>query len=194
MTDEAMKDLVTKHDATLMEYGESIKRLTSSLDNLVQKQGETNEKLSKITEYLAEQKILSLKVQSMDSELRESFKRVHKRIDSIDELQTSDNGCNSVRLLTKDVNSTAKDVTKLIGTTEEHRLHIEAIDNKLAASIPPAMIRWAVALIVTYSVMFGTYVVQTFSKIDKTNTRITALLERDLKDTEHLMRVIMEKK
>jgi len=198
MTDETMKELLTRHDDAIIKQDTTIKALVVSVEHLVSAQTETNEQLKDISKYLAKQAIFSNKLETIDREVKESFerrdkeltektKRIHLRIDEIDVLQKSENGCNSVRLLHKDVESLTRDMTRLIGVTEEHRMSIEQLDKNDSNKISPTTIRWAVGLTILYSISFGTYVVQAFSKVDAINSRITVLLERNIKDTTDLM-------
>jgi len=198
MTEETMKDLLTRHDDAIIKQDTTIKALVISVEHLVSAQTETNEQLKDISKYLAKQAIFSNKLETIDREIKESFerrdkelvektKRIHLRIDEMDVLQKSENGCNSVRLLHKDVESLTRDMTRLIGVTEEHRMSIEQLDKNDSNKISPTTIRWAVGLTILYSISFGTYVVQAFSKVDAINSRITVLLERNIKDTTDLM-------
>jgi len=177
MTDDVMKELVTKHDLT-------ISHLVSSVEHLVQSQTVTNERLEEISKFLAKQVVFGSRLDDMDRNVSESFKRVHDRIDEIDTIQKSVKGCNSLRLLTKDVETITKDVTRLVGNNEEHRLRIEQIDNR---AIPKVVLMWIIGIAITYTVMFGTYTVQTFNKIDKVNTKLMTLIERDVEDVRKLM-------
>jgi len=188
MTDGALKELVLKHDGALESLASSIEHLAKAQEMTSIDVRDTIKKLEEISIYLTKQSALEQKVSTMDKELLESFKRVYKRIDDIDLIQRDNSGCNSVRLLTKDVTALTKDVTNLVRSTEIQRKHIEVIQQHNAASIAPITIRWLVGIIIAYSIAFGTYVVQTFNQFDKTRARITTLLERDLKDTEALMR------
>jgi len=177
MTDDIMRDLVAKHDGVITS-------LVASVEHLVTSQTETNKRLEEISRFLAKQVVFGNKLEEMDRNLNESFKRVHCRIDEIDSIQKSDKGCNSVRLLTKDVESITKDTTRLLGNVEEHRMNIESIDKKV---IPRVVLMWVVGIGISYSVMFGTYTVQTFNKIDKTNATLTTMIKRDVKDISKLM-------
>jgi len=188
MTDETLKELILKHDGALESLASSIEHLAKTQELTSCDVRDTIKKLEEISIYLTKQSALEQKVANIDKELLESFKRVHSRIDEIDLVQRGNSGCNSVRLLTKDIVAITKDVTNLVRATEIQREHIEVLQQHNAADIAPITIRWFVGLIIAYSIAFGSYVVQTFNQFDKTNARITALLERDLKDTEALMR------
>jgi len=187
MSEEALKELVMKHEGTLEALANSIEHLAKSQEMTSRDVRDTIKKLEEISKYLAKQSVFTAKMETMERELVDSFKRVHRRIDDISIIQSNDNGCNSVRLLTKDVQSLTKDITRLVDNVEKQRIHIERLQKENAASISPITIRWVTGIIIAYSITFGSYVVQTFSVLDKTNTRITALLERDMKDTEELM-------
>jgi len=180
MTDDIMKDLVTKHDAVITS-------LVASVEHLVKSQTDTNKKLEEITKLLTKQVLLSNRIEAMDKELTESFKRVHHRIDDMDKLQKSDNGCNSVRLLTKDIEALTRDTIRLVGSVEDQRQHLEAMQ-KIQTSYPSTTaIRWGVGILIAYSITFGTYVVQSISGLTQTDARVLTLLERDIRDTAILM-------
>jgi len=201
MTDEAMRDLLARHDTDIVEQKATIKSLVVSVEHLVKAQTETNEQLKDISKYLAKQAIFTNKLETMDREVKEAFtrrdkelvekiKRVHQRVDEIDVIQKDDSGCNSVRLLHKDVESISREMTRLIGITEEHRIGIEQLEKKDAAAVAPATIRWAAGIIILYSITFGTYVVQTFNQMQRVNSKMTVLLSRDIKDTEKLSLIV----
>jgi hypothetical protein len=180
MTDDIMRDLVTKHDAVITS-------LVSSVEHLVQSQTDTNKKLEEITKLLSQQTLLSTKLEQMDKELVESFKRVHHRIDEVDNLQKSDLGCNSVRLLTKDIESLTKDTMRLVGLVEDHRQNLEMV-KKIQNGYPSTTaIRWGIGVLIAYSITFGTYVVQSIGGLSQTDARVLTLLERDIRDTAILM-------
>jgi len=183
MTDDTMKDLVTKHDLTITQ-------LVQSVEHLVTAQTETNKRLEEISGFLAKQAVFTSRLETMDKELRDSFKRVHKRVDEIENLQKTDTGCNSVKLLHKDVESLTKDTTRLVGAVEENRIMYEKLKSTQDKSPPPALIKWVISLMLAYSIMFGTYVVQTFSKLEQTNALIVTKLERDIKDTMVLSELV----
>ena len=187
MTEEALRELVLQHDTSIQKFTQSIEHLAKAQAETSQEIKELGKRLEEITTYLAKQQVFSTKLETMDRELAESFKRVHKRIDAIEQTQVSDSGCSSVKLLSRDVAAVTKDVNRLVGIVEEHRLNIEQHDRLHARSISPTALRWSAALVVGYLISFGTYVVQTFNKLERTDAKITTLLERDIKDTARLM-------
>lgn len=159
MTDETMKDLVTKHDMTITQ-------LVTSVEHLVQSQTETNKRLEEISKFLAKQAVFSNKLELMDKELGESFKRVHKRIDEIDTIQKADAGCNATKLLNKDVGSITKEMNRLILICKEHRLNIESLERHKASQISPTTIKWAAGLFIPFFIIFSVYLVQSINTIE----------------------------
>ena len=212
MTDEAMRELVTKHDTVIQQLVVSNSQIVTSVEHLVEAQKESNERqlainsrLEEISKFLAKQAVFSTKLETMDIEVRESFKRrdeskvesdrrIHARIDEIVATQKSDNGCNSVRLLTKDVEALTKEYVRVVGDVIEHRTRVEKLEAHRVADISPTTVKWAAGLIVAYSIMFGTYVVQSINGLNSTNTRITSMLNRDVKDTDKLMKLMYERR
>ena len=187
MTEEAMKDLLLKHDTAIQKFAQSIEHLAQAQSDTSREIKETGRRLEEITKYLAKQQVFSSKLEAMDRELVDSFKRVHKRIDDIETTQRSDAGCSSVKLINRDVAALTKEVNRLVGIVEEHRLNLERLDRAQARSISPTAMRWAAGFIVAYLISFGTYVVQTFNRLERTDAKLTTLLERDIKDTAKLM-------
>ena len=183
MTDDVMRDLVTKHDTV-------ITNLVSSVEHLVSSQTETNKRLEEITKFLTKQVVFSNKLENMDRDVAESFKRVHSRMDEIDDVQKSSRGCSSVRLLTKDLESLTKEVDRLVENMNSNREYVEAVDKQVSEMLSPSLLKWVGGFIILYTVTFGTYVVQSFNTLDKTNTSIRTLLDRDMKDTSLLMESI----
>jgi len=212
MTDEVMKDLVSKHDKVIEELVISNTGIVTSVEHLVETQKESNERqlatnnrLEEISKYLAKQAVFSTKLEAMDREIKESFqrrdevrlekdKRIHARIDEVELLQKSENGCNSVRLLTKDTEAITRDVLRLVGTIKEHRLGIEFLEKKSASDIKPSTIRWAIGILVGYSILFGTYIVQSIGGLNSANVEIASMLHRDMEDTSKLMKLVYEGK
>jgi len=208
MTDEAMRELVTKHDTVIEQLVVSNSQIVTSVEHLVEAQKESNERqlatnsrLEEISKFLAKQAVFSTKLETMDREVRESFKRrdeakaesdrrIHARIDEVATTQKSDNGCNSVRLLTKDVEALTREVAKLVNDEVEQRTRVEKLEAARAADVSPTTVKWVVGLIIAYSVMFGTYVVQAINAINNVNTEIASTLSRDIKDTGKLMDVV----
>ncbi len=187
MTEEAMKDLLLKHDTAIQKFAQSIEHLAQAQSDTSREIKETGRRLEEITKYLAKQQVFSSRLEAMDRELADSFKRVHKRIDDIETTQRSDAGCSSVKLLNRDVSALTKEVNRLVGIVEEHRLNIEKIDRIQAGAISPSTIKWFVGLLMPALIAFGSYVVVMFAKLERTDAEITTLLKRDIKDTAKLM-------
>ena len=175
MTDEAMKDLVSKHDT-------AITQLASSVEHLITAQTETNIQLKEISKYLAKQVIFDSKLEDINRKLNDSFKRVHQRIDEVEDLQTGDVGCHNIRLITKDIDTLTKDTIRLVGVIEEHRFKVEGMGNTLSKYPSTVAIRWGVGIFIAYSVMFGTYVVKSINAISQVNVKLTEVINRDTSD------------
>jgi predicted nuclease with TOPRIM domain len=185
MTDDIMRDLVTKHDAV-------ITNLVSSVEHLVNSQTETNKRLEEITKFLTKQVVFSSKLESMDKELVDSFKRVHKRIDDLAEIQASSTGCGSVRLLTKDIERISSDIDKLVTVITDHETSRIKLESYVNSFVSPTALKWVGAFIVGYTVTFGTYVVQSFNTITEVNSRLSVKLDRDMADVDMLMKRVFK--
>jgi len=187
MTESEIKELLLKHDRSIEMLATSIEHLVKSQEQTSNDLKETNKRLEEISKLLSKQVVFSEKLNVVEKDARECCKRAHKRIDEIEETQRSDQGCSSVKLVNRDVVALTKEVTRLIGTVEEHRIKIDQVDKLQTKSISPKTLMWAAGLTVGYLITFGTYVVQTFNKLERTDAKITTLLERDIRDTAKLM-------
>lgn len=186
MTDDIMRDLVAKHDGVITS-------LVASVEHLVTSQTETNKRLEEISKFLAKQVLLSNRLETMDKELAASFNRVHTRMDEMDTIQKSENGCNSVRLLTKDIETITKDVSRLTTAVENNVTSVASItevQNKYPSTVA---IRWGVGILILYSITFGTYVTQSINGLYRTDERLITLLDRDIKDTAILTAALKTK-
>jgi hypothetical protein len=181
-----IKALVSRHDVAISQLVTSVEHLVRAQTDTNKAQLETNKKLEEISKYLAKQAVFSSRLESMDRELTDSFKRVHMRIDQVVNIQSADAGCSSVKLLHKDVESLTKDVQKLAGYTSHNRELYEDIKSTHDSMLSAATLKWTIGLVVAYSITFGTYVVKSFSSIDKVNTMLITKLDRDIDDTKVL--------
>ena len=173
MTDDALKDLVLKHDSEISLLANSIENQSKSIESLVNSNTETNKQLKEISNHLAEQALFDNKLEAMDKELEESFKRVHKRIDDIENIQESTNGCKSVQLLNKDTQSISKDTIRLVGALEDTKNELHAIGKRIDDLPSPRVLQWGIGLVIVYLVSFGSYVVSSLHTNEVKITKIT---------------------
>jgi len=174
MTDDALKDLVLKHDNEISLLANSIENQSKSIESLVNSNAETNKQLKEISGYLAKQALFDSKLESMDRELSDSFKRVHKRIDEMDNIQTSTIGCKSVQLLNKDVQSISKDTIQLVETLKDTKNELRAVGKRIDDLPSPRVLQWVIGLVIVYLISFGSYVV---SSLHTNEVRITKITE-----------------
>ena len=190
---------------TVHRHDKDIDRLVVSVDNLVSTQGETNKRLHEISLHLANSAISSSKLEQMEREITESFKhrdkeqsetfkRFGEKLESIEHIQRSDSGCQSVKLLTKDVNSMSKEHLLVMGTIEKHRIKLERIDHHFTTMISPLTMKWVGGFVIMYSVTFGSYVVNSINKLNSSGVKVAQMLNRDIKDTARLTKLEFEGK
>lgn len=148
MTESEIKELLLKHDRSIEMLATSIEHLVKSQEQTSNDLKETNKRLEEISKLLSKQVVFSEKLNVVEKDARECCKRAHKRIDEIEETQRSDQGCSSVKLVNRDVVALTKEVTRLIGTVEEHRIKIDQVDKLQTKSISPKTLMWAAGLTV----------------------------------------------
>ena len=174
MTDDALKDLVLKHDSEIALLANSIETQSKNIENLVNSNTETNKQLKEINGYLAKQALFDSKLDAMDKEVEESFKRVHKRIDDIENIQESTIGCKSVQLLNKDTQSISKDTLQLVGALKDSKNELHVISKRIDELPSPRVLQWVIGLVIVYLVSFGSYVV---SSLHANEVKITKIIE-----------------
>jgi len=174
MTDDTLKELVQKHDNEISLLANSIENQSKSIESLIVSNTETNKRLEEISKYLAKQALFDNKLEVMDREVAETFKRVHKRIDDIENTQESTIGCKSVQLLNKDVQSISKDTIQLVGTLKDTKNELRAVGKRIDDLPSSKILQWVIGLVIVYLVSFGSYVV---SSLHTNEVRITKITE-----------------
>ena len=159
MNDDAIKELVLRHDASIMQQANAIEHLATVQSELSKEIKESNNRLEEISKYLAKQAVFGTRLDEMDRNLIESFKRVHRRIDEMDAIQKSDSGCKSVQLLQKDIDRGLRDLERLEAQVLRNRGDLEVISQTVSDMVKPATLKWAIGLLVVYSVSFGSFMV-----------------------------------
>ena len=174
MTDDALKDLVLKHDSEISLLANSIENQSKSIESLVDSNAETNKQLKEISGYLAKQALFDNKLEAMDKEVAQTFKRVFSLIDDLKGTQESTSGCKSVQLLSKDVESIEKESVHLAGTIGDMQVTLKT-QQKVIDSLPSSkIIMWVLGFIIAYSITFGSYVV---SELQANEIKVTKIIE-----------------
>ena len=177
MTDDQYKDMVIDHD-------KHIDTLAGSIENLAINVSDTNSKLGDVIEVMSHQTVLVERMNNMDNNVSESFKRAWGRLEKL-EVMVDTNGCNIAKGLAVESNA-FKDklvvVNKRIKGTEES---VTKLSDKLNETVTGNVIRWALGLLIVYSVTFGTYVVQS---IHNTDTVIASYIAKDTEVREYTSR------
>lgn len=104
MREEELAVLVTKHDKHIDSMAQSIEHLAGAV-------GITNRKLDDVIEVMGQQNILMEKFHNLEENLKESFGRVHKRTQKIEDICNNE-GCSALKLSNKDIKSLEKRLTK----------------------------------------------------------------------------------
>lgn len=85
MTDDEYRDLVLTHD-------KHIDKLATSIEHIAGTMGATNRKLEDVLDVISQQNILMERFSNLESNLKESFDRVHEKVRNIEKKQNED-GC-----------------------------------------------------------------------------------------------------
>ena len=174
MTDDALKDLVLKHDSEIALLANSIENQSKSIESLVDSNAETNKQLKEISGYLAKQALFDNKLEAIDKDVGQTFKRVFSLIDDLKGTQESTIGCKSVQLLNKDVQSISKDTIQLVGTLKDTKNELRAVGKRIDDLPSTKILQWVIGLVIVYLVSFGSYVV---SSLHTNEVKITKIVE-----------------
>ncbi len=139
------KDLILDHDR-------QIGTLANHMEVLVDNIGVTNRKLDDVVEVITTQTVLIERFNNLDKDLKESFDRVHTKVEIISDVQHSAEGCTALQVSTQKM----KDVQRSVDKNTDN---IEAVESTLGTYVSGATMKWALVLILTYAISFGTYVV-----------------------------------
>ena len=126
MTEDELIEKVIDHDKV-------VDKLTTSVDSLVIVQKDTNSKLDKLIENSSMVALLNQKVDTMDTELNASFKRVHRRADKQErEITTlvesrNEDGCQAIKTMKLEYKPEIDKLDRLEKDMED----IKAIPNKI---------------------------------------------------------------
>lgn len=165
MAPDDLRNLVLKHDSSITELASSLNSLVKSNVELNRIQAETNKRLEEINQHLLKQEIFETKLTNLDKNLSESFKRIHKRIDVVDDKQNGSEGCMHIQLLKKDMQTYKNDISDVDIRINNAKKVIDSIPS-------PKIIMWVAGIFILYTVSFGTYVVNSLQKREVQITHI----------------------
>ena len=105
MSDDEYRDLVIKHDKHIDKVADSVEHLAKAV-------GSTNRKLDDVIEVINKQNVLMERVSNMEINLKESFSRVHARLDLLENTHVG-SGCSAMRLAIKNEDVIKEDLVQL---------------------------------------------------------------------------------
>ena len=108
MTDQEYKGLVLQHD-------KHIDRLADSIEHIAGAVGATNRKLEDIIDVISKQNILMERFSNLETNLKESFNRVHEKIRALEIIQGGD-GCGAIKNTTKRVDKLEGNQSRVVWT------------------------------------------------------------------------------
>ena len=171
MKDEDYKDMVIAHD-------KHIDLLASSIESLANNVGATNGKLDDVIDVITQQNVLVERMNNLDTNVAESFNRAWGRFEKLEDMASHD-GCEVAKKLHQDkelFNEKLKVSNKRVKDLEDD---VKDTTDKIANTVSASTIKWAIGIFLSYSVIFGAYVVDTMHETDNTvNSYISADVER----------------
>jgi len=174
MTDDVLRDLVLKHDSEISLLANSIQNQSKSIESLVESNNETNKRLEDISKYLAKQVVFDNRLEAIDKDTAEAFKRAFGLINDLRNTQESNSGCRSVQLLNKDIQTISNDTIRLANTMDDTRVKLHEVVSRIDALPSPKAVQWVLGLVIVYLVSFGSYVV---TSVHANEVGITKIME-----------------
>lgn len=153
MKDEDKLDLVLVHDTAIEVMGQSIEHLAEAV-------GTTNKKMEDIIKIMNGQYIITEKLANLDVNLKESFDRIHTKIQHIEEAQNTV-GCTVLKVQGGKLESVVSDITKLAATVKD-------ITDDAKKHLPAWATKWLMTLLVGQSIIFGTYMNSSINALEIT--------------------------
>ena len=184
MTEENYQDMVISHD-------KNIDILSASIASLATHVGTTNKKLDDVIDVITHQNVLVERMNNLDANVSESFTRAWDRLGKL-ETSSDTTGCAPAKALVKEKEVVAEKL-KVVN----NRLHNVEVDVKEVSSnsFTSTTIRWALGLLIFYSVTFGVYVVKSQHSTDKTlssyiakDTAVNEATSKKLDDVVSILR------
>lgn len=83
MTEDAIAAKITEHDIHLDKLSVAIEHLAATAADTNAQIGKTNDKIDRMVEVLSAQNVIKERLNNLEDNLKESFKRVHGRADSM---------------------------------------------------------------------------------------------------------------
>ena len=152
MNDEEYRGMVLQHDKHL-------DTLTSSITVLADNVGTTNRKLDDVIDVINTQNVIVERMNNLDINLKESFSRVHEKVHTIEHAQNTE-GCSVLKVQEQKVSSLGRSVDMV-------RTRVDNAEKSLLDMVSGTVIRWGIAILIGYSIIFGTYVVKSLHALDK---------------------------
>lgn len=163
----------------VISHDKDIETLAGSIEHLALNVGETNHKLDNVIDVITQQNVLVERINNLDTNVAESFKRAWKRLESL-ETTAATGGCSIAKTATATndlLDERLKVVSKSISDNTEN---VKVLNTKVENTVPSTVVRWVMGLLVFYSVAFGTYIV---SSIHETDTIVSTYIAKDAQNS-----------
>lgn len=147
MNENDKMDLLLVHD-------KHIEVMSQSIEHLAEAVGNTNKKMDNIIDVMSSQNVILEKVNNMDTNLKESFNRVHDKIRVIENAQNAD-GCTTLRVQSEHITNNDRE--------------IKALKDLQKNAVPQWLIKVLLGVLIVNAVSFGTYVVSSIQGIKVNN-------------------------
>lgn len=184
------KELYIGLSEKIATHDRHIDTLSHAIEDLAATNGVTNTKIDKLIDAIGTQNVLIEKVNNMDRNISDSFKRRDERITALENVQDN-TGCRKVLLAAEITKSVARSVDRLREDIQDVKLEMESriytVEEKTSTFVSGNVVRWALGIMLT--------VVLVVSSIDRnTNTQLNEAISLNAENITELSLLATEQK
>ena len=170
----------------VIQHDKHIDSLASSIGSLASNVQDTNNKLGDVIDVLAQQNVLVERINNLDSNVAESFKRAWGRLGKLED-ESANGGCDAAKALHKEKASITEKIDASNCRIKDLEVDVKDISSDVVGS---STIRWALGLLIFYSITFGVYVVTSQHDTETAFASYVASTTESRKSTDEKLRDI----
>lgn len=145
-----------------------------------------NKSISELNVSSLNKNVFEERLKIIEDKLDSNIELLNGKIENIENIQNSDSGCTSVKLLSKDVRELTKNINELVQITKSHNIDIENLKIKQESNLKVNTVKAVIFFSITYAVAFGSYVIKSINDLSKTNNEALILIHKEVKDVQKL--------
>lgn len=167
-----IKTTVAEHSIHITSLGEALKDLAVATEH-------TNKKLDKVAEALSTQSVIMEKLNNLDENIRDSFKRRDDRLLALETTQ-SGNGCAKLNVAEESIKSLGRsiDTLKAMHKSDDRLMseRVDKLESKTDSIVSATTIKWAIGITIAAVITFIGFVNTRYFEI---NSKVNNCVARE---------------